>query len=164
MPAIEQQLKKEGLKLAYEVNKTGIRDDQAPVVLVECKIRKHWKAIDKATLDGGAGVNIMSERIKKQLDVKCKSAPFRLQMADQMVSGPVGMVENVPIRVAGVKSETSFLILEVGDSYDVFLGRRWLRTIGAIHDWGTYELTMKIGTKKVTVLTSSTTVPEKNGP
>ena len=62
VPTIEQRLEKEGLKLAYEVNKTGIRDDQALVVLVECKIRKHWKAIDKATLDGGAGVNIMSER------------------------------------------------------------------------------------------------------
>ena len=41
VPAIEKRLEKEGLKTAYEVNKTGMRDDQAPVVLVECKIRKH---------------------------------------------------------------------------------------------------------------------------
>ena len=106
-----------------EVNKTGIRDDQAPIVLVECKNRKHWKAIDKATLDGGAGVNIMSKRVRKQLDLKYKPAPFKLRMADQTVSHPVGIVENVPIRVAGIKFETSFLILEVGDSYDVLLGR-----------------------------------------
>ena len=41
VPAIKKRLEKEGLKTAYEVNTTGIRDDQAPVVLVECKIRKH---------------------------------------------------------------------------------------------------------------------------
>ena len=164
VPAIEKRLEKEGLKTAYEVNKTGVRDDQAPVVLVECKIRKHWKAIDKATLDGGAGVNIMSERVRKLLELKCKPAPFRLRMADQTVSDPVGLVENIPIKVAGVKFETSFLVLEVGDSYDILLGRPWLRTSGAIHDWGTEELTMKVGTKKITVSTSSTTVPEKVKP
>ena len=164
VPTIEKRLKKEGLKTAYEVNKTGIKDDQAPIVLVECKIRKHWKAIDKATLDGGAAVNIMSERARKQLDLKYKPAPFRLRMADQTVSDLVGMVENVPIRVARVNFETSFLILELGDSYDVLRGRPWLRTTGAIHDWGTDELTMKIGTKKVTVSTSSTTVPKKERP
>ena len=80
-------------------------------------------------------------------------------MADQTVSDPVGLVENIPIKVAGVKFETSFLVLEVGDSYDILLGRPWLRTAGAIHDWGTNELTMKVGTKKITVSTSSTTVP-----
>eukprot|EP00250_Pteridium_aquilinum_P030169 c40771_g1_i1 orf=120-527(+) len=103
----------------------------------------------------------MSERVRKLLDLKCKPTPFRLRMADQTISDPVGMVENIPIKVGGVKFETSFLILEVGDSYDVLLGRPWLRTAGAIHDWGTNELTMKIGTKKITVSTSSTTVPEK---
>ena len=106
----------------------------------------------------------MSERVRKLLELKCKPAPFRLRMADQTVSDPVGLVENIPIKVAGVKFETSFLVLEVGDSYDILLGRPWLRTAGAIHDWGTDELTMKVGTKKITVSTSSTTVPEKVRP
>ena len=30
VPAIEKRLEKEELKTAYEVNKTGVRDDQAP--------------------------------------------------------------------------------------------------------------------------------------
>ena len=62
--------------MAYKINKTGIRDDQAPVINLECKVRKHWKEVDKATMDGGAGVNIMSEKLRKHLGLSQKPAPF----------------------------------------------------------------------------------------
>ena len=69
-------------------------------------------------------------------------------MADQAITEPLGMVENIPIRTAGVKFEASFLILEVGNSYHMLLGRPWLRAAGAVHDWGTDELTtIKWGVK-----------------
>ena len=105
--------------------------------------------MEKVTLDGGAGVNVMSERIRKLLDLKIKMAPFKLRMADQTISEPLGMVDKVPIRVGGVKFETSFLILDVGEAYDMLLGRPWLRTANAVHDWGTDELTMQMGSRKV---------------
>ncbi|MCO5597157.1 hypothetical protein L7F22_051233 [Adiantum nelumboides] len=63
VPALEEYLEKEGLKIAYEVNRASIKDDKAPVIHVDYKIRKHWKPIEKATLDGGAGVNVMSEQV-----------------------------------------------------------------------------------------------------
>ena len=122
VPVLEELLEKEGLKTAYEINRASIRDDRAPVISVDCKIRKHWKPVEKATLDGGAGVNVMSEKVRKQLELQSKPAPFKLKMANQTITDPLGMVENVPIRIAGVKFEASFLILEVGDSYDMMLG------------------------------------------
>lgn len=164
LPVVEEMLEKEGLKTAYELNKTSIRDDQAPVVPVEYKIRKHWKPIEMATLDGGAGVNIMSERVRKYLGLQYKPAPFKLRMANQAISEPLGMVEDVPIRVAGVKFEASFLILDVGNCYDMLLGRPWLRTAGAVHDWGTDELTMNLGTRKITISTLTTEVPKESRP
>ncbi|MCO5569029.1 hypothetical protein L7F22_022735 [Adiantum nelumboides] len=61
---VEKYRGKERLKTAYEVNKIGIRDDHVPAIQVECKVRKHWKVVDEATLDGGARVNIMLETLR----------------------------------------------------------------------------------------------------
>ena len=69
VPVLEELLEKEGLKTAYEIKRASIRDDRAPVISVDCKMRKHWKPIEKATLDGGAGVNVMSEKVRKRLQV-----------------------------------------------------------------------------------------------
>ena len=86
VPVLEELLEKEGLKTAYEVNRASIRDDRAPVINVDCKIRKHWKPVEKATLDGGAGVNVMSERVRKRLGLQSKPAPFKLRMANQTIT------------------------------------------------------------------------------
>ena len=51
VPTLERLLEIEGLKTAYEINQTGLRDDRAPVITVECKIRKHWKPVEIAMLD-----------------------------------------------------------------------------------------------------------------
>ena len=61
VPALERLLEIEGLKTTYELNQTCLMDDRAPVSALECKIRKHWKPVEIATLDGGAWVNIMFE-------------------------------------------------------------------------------------------------------
>ena len=103
VPTVEQVLEQQGLKEMYEINRTGIRDYQAPIVALECKIRKHWKNLNKVTLDGGAGVNVMSERIRKLLELTCIPAPFQLRMANQTLAEPHGMVVDVPIRLAGIK-------------------------------------------------------------
>ena len=103
IPAVEQVLEQQGLKEMYEINRTGIRDDQAPVEALECKIRKHWKNLSKVTLDGGAGVNVMSEKARKLLELTCVPSPFQLRMANQTLAEPHGMVTDVPIRIAGIK-------------------------------------------------------------
>lgn len=65
----------------------------------------------------------------------------------------------MPIRVGGVKFKTAFLVLDVTEAYEMLLGRPWLRAAGAIHDWGTGELTMQLKNNKVSVDTRPTTVP-----
>ena len=51
------------------------------------------------------------------------------------------------------------MVLDVGEAYEMLLGRPWLRAAGAVHDWGTGELTMKLKLKKVSIDTRPTTVP-----
>ena len=41
VPKVEGFFKQQGLKEAYEINKLGIRDYQAPVIQVDCKVKKH---------------------------------------------------------------------------------------------------------------------------
>ena len=96
--------------------------------------------------------------------MKYVAAPFKLRMADQSVTEPIGLVPGLMIKVGGVKFDTPFLVLDVGDSYGMLLGRPWLRAAGAVHDWGTDELTMKIGNKKVTISTSAIKLEEKKRP
>ena len=86
----------------------------------------------------------MSEKVRKMLDLKVREAPFKLRMADQTIAEPLGMVDQVPIRVEGVKFKTAFMVLDVGEAYEMLLGRPWLRAAGAVHDWGIGELTMKL--------------------
>ena len=43
----------------------------------------------------------------------------------------------------GVQIWTSFLVLEVGDAYDMLLDRPWLRAVGVVHDCKTNQLTMQ---------------------
>lgn len=80
----------------------------------------------------------MSKRVKKSMELKCKPAPFRLRIPNQTILDPFEMVENAPIRVGGVIFEATFLLLEIGDAYDMHLGRPSLRVVGVMHDWDTH--------------------------
>ena len=44
------------------------------------------------------------------------------------------MVIDVPIRVARIKFQATFLVLEVKDAYDMLLGKPWLRAAVTIHE------------------------------
>lgn len=152
-------LERQGLKESYEVIKTTIKDDQAPIIHQgDCKVKKHFKQIEKVTLDGGARVNVMSKKIQKMLDLKVREAPLKLRMADQNVFKPLGMVDQVPIQVWGVKFETAFMVLDVGEAYEMLVGRPRLRAVRAVHDLGTKELTMQLKSKNMSIDIAPTTI------
>ena len=47
----------------------------------------------------------MSEKVRKILDLKVREASFKLRMADQTIAKPLGMVDQVPIRVGESSSK-----------------------------------------------------------
>lgn len=75
--------------------------------------KKTLESSGKGNIGWGAGFNVTFERIKKFVDLKHKLALFKLRMANQMVSEPLGMVKTVHIQVGGVEFETTFLVLDV---------------------------------------------------
>lgn len=121
-----------------------------PVIQIDCKVRKHWKTVLDVVIDGGAGVNIMSDHTRRALGIhEVREAPFRVRMADQRIVQPLGMVEDISVRAEGLKFFVSFLILDVGNSYSMLLGRPWLRLANALHDWKLNTLTIRNNHKSV---------------
>ena len=135
-----------------------LKDDQVPVIQLDCKIRKHWRPVSDVVIDGGAGVNIMSEQTRRNLGItNVKDAPFRVRMADQRIVQPLGMIENIPVKAGGFKFSASFLLLDVGDSYGMLLGRPWLRVANALHDWQLNTVTLRSRGKSAVLQTNSNT-------
>lgn len=114
LPACDAFLKKHTTqqkgKEVMAVDIETIRYDRVPVIDVECKVRKHWKSLSWwVVIDGGVGVNIMSEVTQKQLGIHdMKHAPFRVRMANQRVVKPLGLIEGILLKVGGAKVKTIF--------------------------------------------------------
>lgn len=138
LPACESFIRRYERKRQVKVMSAGttaIKDDQVPAIQVDCKVRKHWKPVLEVVVDGGAGVNIMSEQTRRSLGItEVKETPFRVRMADQRIVQSLGLVGNIPVKAGGMKFSASFLILDVGHSYSMLLGRPWLKVANALHD------------------------------
>ncbi|MCO5599519.1 hypothetical protein L7F22_053625 [Adiantum nelumboides] len=94
------------------------------VIQLDYKNRKQWEPLISVILDGDAGVNIIGEHMKDRMGItNIKPAPFRITMADQRIVQPIGLLENLHIKVGSEKFKTSFLILDVQGAYNMLLGR-----------------------------------------
>jgi hypothetical protein len=97
-------------------------------------------------LDGGFGVNIITEQLKLRLGLpKPKPAPYNLSMADQTTTKLMGLIKDLKIYVHGILYITTFIVLqnnEVNSSYAMLLGRPWLKDVKVAHDWGSNIVTI----------------------
>ncbi|XP_050916369.1 uncharacterized protein LOC127131494 [Lathyrus oleraceus] len=77
-----------------------------------------------------------------------------LQLADRSIKYPVGMLENVRVRIGQFYIPTDFAIMDIKeDSHiPIILGRPFLATAGAIIDVKKGRVTFKVGEEKVEFL------------
>ena len=115
---------------------------------------KNYKPIP-SIVDGGSGINIISRRLYDEWNLpKMEEAPFSIKLADQSRVSPLGLVKNVPVRIAGVRFLVAFVVMNLpahSSSYSILLGRPWLRVAIVIHDWknNTLMLQSRDGAVKV---------------
>ena len=116
-------------------------------------MRYHGTYIDKVLLDGGAGVNIITQAACNKYGLKdWEPAPFLVRMADQRRFQPVGLLKGVVIDVAGLTFSVALVVLsiaEAADDYSIILGRPWLRQARVKHNWDSNQLTVRKGRRKV---------------
>ncbi|XP_057997585.1 uncharacterized protein LOC131176552 [Hevea brasiliensis] len=93
--------------------------------------------IDKALYDLGTSVSLMPPSICQKLKVGVlKPAIISLQLANRFVKYPMGILENIPIKVGKFFIPVDFVILEMEEDVQIpiILGRPFLATARAIID------------------------------
>ncbi|XP_057249215.1 uncharacterized protein LOC130590682 [Beta vulgaris subsp. vulgaris] len=119
--------------------------------------------IKKALCDLGASVSLMPLSICKKLQLgEPKPTRISLQLADRTVKSPLGILEDVPLRVGKFFIPCDFVVMEMEEDAQVpiILGRPFLATAGAIIDMKNGKITFEVGTEKMEYnLTNSMEAP-----
>ena len=97
-----------------------------------------------AIIDGGSGINLMPEHVMQALGLEIsRPAQFTVQLADQRSITPVGVLDLIPIEIQGNTFSISFIVIRLPNlqgGFPLLLGRPWLRSVKALHDWGSDQL------------------------
>ncbi|XP_074300737.1 uncharacterized protein LOC141632048 [Silene latifolia] len=110
-------------------------------------------AISKALCDSGASVNVMPYSICKKLNMgQLNITNMTLQIAGRSLQRPLGVLENVPVRIGKYFIPVDFVILDMAEDVyiPIILGRPFLHTAGGIIDLGRGRLTLVLGDDRIT--------------
>ncbi|XP_050914348.1 uncharacterized protein LOC127129308, partial [Lathyrus oleraceus] len=122
---------------------------------IPCHIGKF--VIDKALCDLGAEISVMPLSICKKLEMgELRPTKMSVQLADRSIKYPVGILENVPVRIGQFYIPTDFTIMDIreDDTTPIILGRPFLATAGAIIDVKRGRLTFEVGEEKIEFILS----------
>ncbi|XP_070020040.1 uncharacterized protein [Nicotiana sylvestris] len=142
------------IKMTHEVS--AIVHSMAPKIedpgafTIPCTIGSRDFA--KALCDLGEGINLMPYSIFKILGIgQPRVTSMRLQMATRTMKRPLGIIDNVLVRVDKFILPTDFVILDYKVDYEVpiILGRPFLATGKALVDVEAGEITFRVGDEKV---------------
>ncbi|XP_021731334.1 uncharacterized protein LOC110698244 [Chenopodium quinoa] len=108
--------------------------------------------INRALCDLGGSVSLMPLSICKKLQMgELNPTRISLQLADRSIKFPLGVLEDVPLRVGKFFIPYDFVVMEMEeDAYvPVILGRPFLATAGAIIDMKNGKITFEVGDEKI---------------
>ena len=87
--------------------------------------------VDDVLLDGGSGVNVITEEERHKLGLpKPSLAPFNLKMANGTIAKPTGLLRDVKIHIHGIPYIVTLTVIDfqtIKSNYSMLLGRPWLR-------------------------------------
>jgi hypothetical protein len=110
------------------------------------------ETIKKVMCDFGASVSLMSLSLYERMGIgELKPTRMTLQLADPSVKYPVGIIEDVPVKVEGIYIPADFVMMEMEEDIQVpiLLGRPFLATAGAIIDVKHGKLAFNVGKETV---------------
>ncbi|XP_019225073.1 PREDICTED: uncharacterized protein LOC109206681 [Nicotiana attenuata] len=107
----------------------------------------------RALCDNGASINLMPLAIYKQVGLGMpRPTSMRLQMADRSIKRPVGVVDDVLVKVGKFHLPADFVILDcaVDKEIPIILGRPFLATGRALMDSERNEIKFRVNDEEVT--------------
>jgi hypothetical protein len=108
--------------------------------------------IQRALCDLGASVSIIPFSLYERLNMGVlKPTRMAIQLADRSVKYPVGILEDVPLKVGSFYIPVDFVVLEMDEDVRVpiILGRPFLNTADAVIHVRDGRLTLKVGDEVV---------------
>jgi hypothetical protein len=101
---------------------------------------------EKALCDLGASVSVMPRDVFKKLHLPLEPTGMCLELGDNSIRYPLGITEDVPVKVGHHFIPVSFVVLEMGEREKppLILGRPFLKTVGATIDVGKREIKFDI--------------------
>jgi hypothetical protein len=93
---------------------------------------------EKALCDLGASVSVMPRDVFEQLCLLLDPTGMCLELGDNSVRYPLGITQDVPVKVGHHFIPVDFVVLEMGEREKplLILGRPFLKTVGATIDVG----------------------------
>ncbi|XP_059285698.1 uncharacterized protein LOC132039172 [Lycium ferocissimum] len=118
---------------------------------IPCSVGHH--DFSRALCENGVSINLMPLVIYKQSGLGMpRPTTMRLQMADRSIKKPVGMVDDVLVRVGKFMLPIDFVILDCAVDRDIsiILGRPFLATGRALMDSENNEIKFRVNDEEVT--------------
>ncbi|KAJ8748871.1 hypothetical protein K2173_013302 [Erythroxylum novogranatense] len=108
--------------------------------------------IGRALCDLGASVSLLPLSICQTLDIgELKPTTISLQLDDRSIKFPVGILENVPLKVGSLFIPVDFIVLEMEEDTNipVILGKPFLATARAIINVKNGKMTLRVGEEEI---------------
>ncbi|XP_075499397.1 uncharacterized protein LOC142537787 [Primulina tabacum] len=137
-----------------EVNAIFMQHEEIGVVSREEKVNQPTPSKGNR----GASVNIMSSSLYEKLGLsRMRPTGLSLQMADKSIKTPLGIVEDVELRIDKLKVLAEFVVLDIENiqNVHVILGRPLLAAVGTIIDVKRGKLTMEVEGQMVAIKASN---------
>ncbi|GKF57886.1 reverse transcriptase domain-containing protein, partial [Tanacetum coccineum] len=106
-----------------------------------------------ALADLGASINLMPLSVWKRLSLpELTPTCMTLELADRLIAQPIGMAEDVYVKVGKFHFPADFVVIDfdVDPRVPLILGRSFLKTGRALIDVYKGELTLRVGKEVVT--------------
>ena len=119
------------------INKLGqyFKSDYSNTIIL---ISYHHKKVE-AILDAGVGKSIMTKQCwEKWGTPPMDKTSLIVKLVDGTTTRQVGVVKDLKIRTFGITYHVWFVVMDFKnptDSYDIILGRPFLRSTRIVHDW-----------------------------
>jgi hypothetical protein len=105
---------------------------------------------EKTLCDLGASVSVMPRDVFEKLRLPLEPRGMCLELGDNSIRYPLGITEDVPVKVGHHFILVDFVVLEMREREKppLFLGRPFLKTVGATIDVGKWEINFDINGEK----------------
>ncbi|GKE18497.1 reverse transcriptase domain-containing protein [Tanacetum coccineum] len=135
---------------AIIMNKVPEKLEDPGKFLIPCALQELNRT--SALADFGASINLLPHSIYKQLGLEALT-PTRmtLELANRSITHPMGIAEDVVVRVNGFTFLADFVVVnfELDPRVPIILGRPFLRTAKALIDLYEETLTLRVGKEEL---------------